>query len=94
MTTDSAGFWFAVTVSSSGGDVTGSPSGSWPVAVATLVTEPASRSAWVIVCDAVQVIDSPGAKLAGAAGQLSSVAMSSSIVNGWNIVVFPVFVTR
>ena len=53
----------AVTVSVSVGEV------AVPfVAEATLVTEPASRSAWVIVYDAVHVIDAPGARLA-VAGQ-------------------------
>ena len=63
------------------------------VAEATLVTEPASRSAWVIVYDAVQVIDAPGARLA-VAGQASSVALSSLTVNGPDNVTLPVLVTR
>ena len=83
-----------VTLSATGGDVTGFPAGSDPVAVATFVTEPASRSACVIVWLAVHVIVSPGAKVAGAPGQFSSVAMSSSIVIGWLIVPLPEFVTR
>ena len=63
------------------------------VAEATLVTEPASRSAWVIVYDAVQVIDAPGARLA-VAGQDSSVALSSLTVNGPDNVTLPELVTR
>ena len=53
-----------------------------------------SRSACVIVWLAEQLIESPGARLAGAPGQLSSLAMSSSTVIGWWIVSVPVFVTR
>ncbi len=63
------------------------------VAEAMLVTEPESRSAWVIVYDAVQVMKSPGARLA-VAGQVSSVALSSLTVNGPDNVTLPVFVTR
>ena len=44
--------------------------------------------------EAVQVIDSPGASVAGVAGHSSSVAMSSSMVNSWYIVVLPLLVTR
>ena len=51
------------------------------VAEAMFVTEPASRSAWVIVYDAVHVMLLPGSRVA-VAGQLSSVALSSLTVNG------------
>ena len=63
------------------------------MAEAMLVTEPASRSAWVTVYDAVQVIDAPGARLA-VAGQDSSVALSSLTVNGPANVTLPELVTR
>ena len=63
------------------------------LAEATLVTEPESRSAWVIVYDAVHVIDAPGARLA-VAGQDSSVALSSLTVNGPDNVTLPELVTR
>ncbi len=45
----SAGSGVAVTVVVEGGDVGGGPDGGVPVAVAVLVTEPASTSAWVTV---------------------------------------------
>ena len=63
------------------------------MAEATLVTEPASRSAWVIVYDAVQVIDAPGARLA-VAGQDSSVALSSLDRERPANVTLPELVTR
>src|SRR3954453_19130264 len=63
------------------------------VAEATSVTEPDSRSAWVTMSVAVQVIDSPGARLS-VAGQLSSVALSSLTLNGPVRVTLPLLVTR
>ena len=88
MTIDNAGDWTAVTVAVSVGEVV------VPfVAEAMLVTEPESRSAWVIVYDAVQVIDPPGARLA-VAGHDSSVALSSLTVNGPDNVTLPELVTR
>ncbi len=88
LTIVNAGDCTAVTVSVSVGEVTVPL-----VAEATLVTEPASRSAWVIVYDAVQVIDAPGARLA-VAGHDSSVALSSLTVNGPDNVTLPELVTR
>jgi len=68
-TIDNDLFCTAVTVSVSVGEVAPPPE-----AEAMFVTEPLSRSACVIVYDAVQVIDAPGARLA-VAGQLASVAL-------------------
>ena len=62
------------------------------LAVAVFVSEPASRSAWVIVSEAVQVIEAPGARVA-VAGQVA-VAWSSATVNGPVSVTLPVLVTR
>jgi len=44
------GFWSAVTVSVSSGEVTGSPFGSVPVASAMFVTDPALRSSGIAGC--------------------------------------------
>src|ERR1019366_2563325 len=91
LTIVSAGDWTAVTVLVSVGEVPGVvPKNPW--ADATLVTLPASSSAWVIVKLAVQVIEAPGARLA-VAGQLT-VALSSLTVNGPARVTFPLLVTR
>ena len=59
--------------------VTGGPVGGVPVPVATLVTPVASRSAWVTVWVAEQVIEALGARVAtGRAGlQLVMVASAS-----------------
>ena len=68
-------------------------------AVATLVTEPLFRSACVIEYDAVQVIDSPGSRMALwlptvlTAGQVT-VALSSVTVTGPASDTLPVLVTR
>src|SRR5437870_3913918 len=51
----SALVWVAVTVALAGGEVA-----PLPEAVAVLVIEPASRSACVIMCVAVQLVDAPG----------------------------------
>ena len=61
-------------------------------AEATFVTEPLSRSSWLIVYEDVQVIDPPGSSKA-VGGQNSFVVLSSETVNGPNRVVLPVFVT-
>src|ERR1700722_15697877 len=60
-----------VTVALDGSLVTGGPLGGVPVAVAVLVTVPASASAWVSGYGAMQVSLSPGARteLGGAAGR-------------------------
>ena len=39
------------------------PPGGVPVTVAVLITDPASRSAWVTVWTAVQVVDAPTARV-------------------------------
>ena len=83
-----AGDCTAVTVSVSVGEVDRAVAGRGDVG-----HRPASRSAWVIVYDAVHVIDAPGARLA-VAGQDSSVALSSLTVNGPDNVTLPVLVTR
>src|ERR1035437_4860928 len=61
-------------------------------AVATLVTLPAVTSARVIVYDAVQVIETPTARLA-VAGQLT-LALSSATVNGPLSATLPLLVSR
>jgi hypothetical protein len=53
----SAFVWVAVTVAVDGFEVR-----PLPEAVAVLTIEPASISAWMIVCGAVQVVEAPGAK--------------------------------
>ena len=49
---------------------------SFAVPVATLVTKPPSMSAWVIVYEAVQVMNAPGANAEGVCGHVT-VALSS-----------------
>src|ERR1700733_9809896 len=71
------GAGIAVTVSSAGGLVTASSLGVVPVAVAALVTWPASTSAWVAVYVAVQVAVSPVAIVDGVHGM--GPAMRSSV---------------
>ena len=79
--------WTAVTVAVVVGDVV------VPFeALAVLVTDPASRSAWVIVYEAMQVIEANGARVA-VAGQLV-VALLSATENGPFSVTLPEFVTR
>ncbi len=61
-------------------------------AVAVLVREPASKSACVIACVAVQVVDAPGAN--GPAPQgLIDPSLSSEIANGPDKVMLLEFVT-
>ena len=60
-------------------------------AEALLTIAPASRSACVTVCEAVQVIDAPGAS-DSVAGQVT-VTLLSLTVNGPSSVTLPVFVT-
>src|SRR6478752_584387 len=79
----------AVAVSVAGVSV---PPAGVPSAVALLVTVPASRSAWVTVWTAVQVVVSVGARVVasqtGAGSTLSSLTARSVIVT------LPVLVTR
>jgi len=58
-------------------------------AVAVLVIEPASMSAWVIVCVEVQVIDALGAS--EPVGHETVGCLSSLTLNGPASVVFPLF---
>src|SRR5215813_10901901 len=62
-----------------------------PDAVATLVIEPASRSAWVMVCVAVQLVLPPGASGPLPHG-LMMPSLLSLIENGPASVTLPVFV--
>src|SRR6476646_10806655 len=80
---ESAGPWLAVTVSLSVSEVTvgNGVIESLAVPVATLVTEPASMSACVIVCEAVQVMNAPGARGDGVCGHVT-VALSSVTAYG------------
>ena len=87
LTRVSCGFWMAVTVAVVGRRGHGAVAG-----LAVFVTEPASRSACVIVWLAVQVIEARGAKLAVA--RAGPVALSSATVNGPLSVTFPLLVTR
>ena len=87
MTIAKARTWTAITVRLTVGEVV------VPLlALAVLVSEPASRSAWVIVYEAAQVIEASGASVA-VRGQVA-VALSSATVNGPASVTLPVFVTR
>ncbi len=61
-------------------------------AEAVFVTDPASRSACVIVCEAVQVTDAPGATPPEVSGQLT-VTRSSDTVRSVSDTL-PLFVTR
>src|SRR5438034_231352 len=61
-------------------------------AVAMLVSEPASMSAWVIVCVDVQLVDAPGASGPLPHGLIVP-CLSSATLKGPASVVFPLFVT-
>src|SRR5438094_9773182 len=79
-------FWLAVTVNEAWFEVR-----PLPEAVALLVIEPASMSAWVIVWVEVQLVDPPNAS--GPAPQgLIVPSLSSPTLNGPASVVFPLFV--
>src|ERR1041385_414387 len=78
--------WLPVTVTETWFEV--SP---LPEAVALLVIEPASMSACVIVCVAVQVVDAPNASGPLPHGLIVP-CLSSLTVNGPASVVFPLFV--
>src|SRR5437867_6762612 len=78
--------WLAVTVADTSVEVR-----PLPEAVALLVIEPASMSAWVIVWIEVQLVDPPNAS--GPAPQgLIVPSLSSPTLNGPASVVFPLFV--
>src|SRR4051794_21730509 len=93
----SAGVCSTSTVLADGGEVMVVPLGVCALAVAVLVIEPASRSAWVAVCAAVHVTDPAGAMVrcghttdsGGPAG-----AASESLIDSSDMVTLPVFVTR
>ena len=82
----SAGFWSAGTVTVSVGESTGLPpvGASMAVALAMLVTEPASRSACVITCVAVQVMKSPIFSGFGVCGQVTVALSSATEYVGYN----------
>src|SRR6266516_7877930 len=61
-------------------------------AVALLLIEPASMSAWVIVCVEVQLVVPPGASGPLPHGLIVP-CLSSATLNGPDRVVFPLFVT-
>src|SRR6478735_9078612 len=86
-----AGAWAASAVALSVGGTRVPPAGV-PVAPATLVTLPASRSSWVTVWTAVQVVLPVGARVVathtGVASTWSSVTATALIVT------LPVLVTR
>jgi hypothetical protein len=90
-TTDNAGPCIAgtVTVLEFTGAI-GAPIGGVPTTEAVLITEPASRSAWVTVWLAEQRVEAPGAS--DATGQLMPVAVASEMLSAL-IVTFPVLVT-
>ena len=66
------------------------PKNPWPVA--RLVTLPASRSAWVAVAVAVQVVVAPAARLRAALAHSTVAILLSVIVNGPLRVTLPVLV--
>src|SRR5262249_35467399 len=85
-TSDSSGAAVEPTVTASVG------AGTAPfVAEPAVVIEPASRSACVTACEAVQVNESPGAS--GVVGGQTTGSLSSLTVNGPGSVTLPVFVT-
>src|SRR5580765_1186650 len=88
--TGRAGVWVAWAVAVSVGGTSVPPAGV-PVAPAWVVTEPASRSAWVTVWTAVQVVLWPGARLV--TGQLGALSVLSSVTVIPLIVTLPVLVT-
>src|SRR5437764_5423157 len=80
-------FWLAVTVKDAWFEVR-----PLPEAVALLVIEPASMSAWVIVCVEVQLVEAPGASGPLPHGLIVP-CLSSATMNGPARVVFLLFVT-
>ena len=70
---------------------TGSPTGGVTVAIAVLVTWPASTSAWVSAWEAVHVVCAPGASVVTV--QVTVPAIGSAIVRPCTVTL-PVFVTR
>src|SRR6476659_5852236 len=95
LTSVRAGLWTASAVALSSLEVV-PPA----LAVAVLVRWPALRSAWVTVWLAVQVMDSPGSRLASRLptvltfGQVSLAVLLSAIVTGPASDTLPLLVTR
>src|SRR5438876_7587223 len=87
LTSVMAFFWLAVTVTDAWFEVR-----PLPEAVALLVIEPASMSAWVIGCVEVQLVAAPGASGPLPHGLIVP-CLSSATLNGPDRVVFPLFVT-
>src|SRR5881409_1604713 len=79
-------FWLAVTVNEAWFEVR-----PLPEAVALLVIEPASMSAWVIGCVEVQLVAAPGASGPLPHGLIVP-CLSSATLNGPDRVVFPLLV--
>src|SRR3954467_5048744 len=90
-TSESAGFWLAVTVAVASFEVTGLPP-KVVAAVALLVIEPASRSPWVIVWVAVQLVVPSGATGPVPQGLIVP-CLSSVTVKGPARVTLPLFVS-
>src|SRR5439155_1615084 len=78
--------WLAVTVADTSVEVR-----PLPEAVALLVIEPASMSAWVIVCVEVQIVSALGACGALPHGVIAA-CLSSSMLKGTATVLFLLFV--
>src|SRR5437867_11958771 len=81
-------FWLAVTVKEAWFEVR-----PLPEAVALLVIEPASMSAWVIVCVEVQLAEAPGASVPLPQGLLVPWS-SSATLRGPAGVLFPFLVAQ
>ncbi len=92
LTSDAAGTCTAGT-SAVSVSVTVSPSGSTPDTLAWLWTCPASTSAWVTTYDAVQVIDSVGARVAGWSGSHVNSEISPDPENEVSLITTSVNVT-
>ncbi|MEI3848926.1 hypothetical protein V6R91_34675, partial [Microbacterium sp. CCNWLW41] len=90
-----AGFWVPLMVTSDGPDVTGSPVGGLPVAVAAFVTDPASTSACCTTYVAVHVSSAPGASVRFAGHSIADKSpapeKAPSAIDTSVSVTFPVF---
>jgi hypothetical protein len=98
LVSESAGFAVAVRVALEGAEVTAAPVGGVPDAVAVLLTDPASISAWVTVYVAVHVTCAPGAIELAPAGHVAALndpvpENAPSFTPTPCNVTFPVFVT-
>jgi hypothetical protein len=88
----STAFWPASTVAVAWFDVTVASNGSSAVAVARFVSDPAFRSASVMVWLEVQVVDSPGRR-SDVERQLSFEVLSSNTAYGDDSVTLPELVS-